>query len=134
VLKVDVCAVAPSPKDQFQVAPVTDELTVNVSGTPVVPLAETFRTAEGVWLPAVGADAAVGADTTDFTVRPLIVARMVDALSPDAVNVVVAVPDAPVATAAGATAPVVALKATTTPLTGAPLTFCTRAVTLTVPA
>jgi len=132
-VNAEPCVVAPSPNDQFQVVPVTAELTVKVSGTPVVPLAETFRTADGDWPAGGGADVEGGTDTTDFAVSPLTVADTVAALSLEDVNVVVAVPDAPVATALGATSPLVALKATTTPLTGEPLAFCTRAVMLTVP-
>ena len=50
------CSIAPSPNDQVHVAPIALELTLNTSGTPVVPLPDTFRKETG----NVGAGAGAG--------------------------------------------------------------------------
>ncbi len=115
------CSIAPSPNDQIHVAPTALELTLNTSGTPVVPLPDTFRKDTG----NVGAGDGAG---------PLVGTTRVCALSSGptdavtsavslAVSVADAVPLALVGTCAGAMVPRVVVNVTTTSVNGAPFAF-----------
>ena len=54
------CSIAPSPNDQVHVAPTALELTLNRSGTPVVPFPDTFKKETGNVGAGTGAGPLVG--------------------------------------------------------------------------
>jgi hypothetical protein len=126
VLNVVVCVFAPSPNDQFHVAPTTGALTLKARGTPVVAPAATFRNADGSVGVGVGV-AGVELAATSVCALMAPAAAVTSAVSA-ADSVVLAIPFADVAAWAGDTVPRVVANVTITLASGTPLAFCTRAM------
>ena len=132
VVKAVPCSLAPSPNDQIQVAPTADELTPNVSGTPMVAFADTLRNANGKVGVGFGVGVA-GVVATRGVWALTVPATAVTSAVSDAVSVAVAAPPLLVATCDGDTVPRVVVNVTMTLAKAPPLAFCTRAVTTAVP-
>jgi hypothetical protein len=120
VAKVVVCVFAPSPNDQFQVTPVAAELTLKTSGTPVVPLDDTFRNAAVVVGElGVGEPDEVGIGATSVCAVSPPATTVTSAVS-IAARTAVAVPLLPVVACAGKITPRVVANVTITFANGAP--------------
>jgi len=118
----------PSPKDHDH-GPGADELTVNVTGDPTVPLGEAFKNAGSVELGGVPPPvldpcaATIQCMLNDPDVAVTVAVSV-------AVSVVTACPSTPVVATVGETEPTDVANLTAVLGSGTPLTFCTRTVTV----